>query len=272
MSNAKTKTLEISDEDFKHKEGMRTIMDAFNNSSTFTADPVIGFGTGSRPPLNMPGGGPGPGAYKIQSTMFKIMESQIVSPCQFSLRGRVKFGDPNEKTMSKSVKDDPGPGQYDLTGKFLSGKDPRHIKFPKSQPFKGKESMGPGPGSYKCPESMGRQIESNKHQDPIVGFSKAARKSMVQQGGSEVGPGHYQRPPAACAVQIESTKDNSGCIKFGTGYAKNSNKKSMNLSEPSPGPGSYRVHGGMGESTSGFAFRNTPKATISGRTKFGSPF
>ena len=125
--------LEISDEDFKHKEGMRTIMDAFNKTSTYKYDPEIGFGTGSRPPLYVPGGGPGPGAYPIKTTMGPVMESHIESPCAFSLRGRVKFGDPNEKTMSKSVKDDPGPGQYDLTGKFISGRDPRPIKFSKAK-------------------------------------------------------------------------------------------------------------------------------------------
>ena len=72
--------------------------------------------------------------------------------------------------------------------------------------------------------------------------------------------------------QVESTKENSGCIKFGTGYIKNANKKQLDISEPRPGPGSYRIQGGTGENTSGFSFRNAPKATISGRTKFGSPF
>jgi hypothetical protein len=52
----KTKKLEMKEEDFKHKEGMRTMMDAFNTSSYYRADPKIGFGTGSRPPLNVPGG------------------------------------------------------------------------------------------------------------------------------------------------------------------------------------------------------------------------
>lgn len=269
---AKEKRLQISDEDFKHKEGMRTIVDAFNATSTYKADPAIGFGTSSRPPLYQPGGGPGPGAYPIKTTMGKLMESHIESPCAFSIRGRVKFGDPNEKTMSKSVKDDPGPGQYDLTGKFISGKDPRPIKFSKAQPFKGKEGMGPGPGQYKTPESMGKQMLSTKKTDMIVGFSKAERGSLVPPGTSDIGPGQYARPPAACAVQVESTKETCGSIKFGTGYVKNSTGKKLNLSEPSPGPGSYKVMGGLGQTTSGFAFRQAPAATMSGRTKFGSPF
>ncbi len=56
-----------------------------------------------------------------------------------------------------------GPGHYDLTGKFISGKDPRHIVFPKGAIPKDKSGMGPGPGSYKPLESMGKQVLSTKH-------------------------------------------------------------------------------------------------------------
>lgn len=86
----------------------RTVMDAFNQTSYYTKEPEIGFGTGSRPPLNNPSLGPGPGAYPIKTTMGKLMESHIQSPSQFTLRGRTKFGDPNEKTMSKSSASEPG--------------------------------------------------------------------------------------------------------------------------------------------------------------------
>lgn len=86
----------------------RTVMDAFNQTSYYPKEPEIGFGTGSRPPLNNPSLGPGPGAYPIKTTMGKLMESHIVSPSQFTLRGRTKFGDPNEKTMSKSSASEPG--------------------------------------------------------------------------------------------------------------------------------------------------------------------
>lgn len=86
----------------------RTVMDAFNNTSWFDKEPAIGFGTGSRPPLNNPTLGPGPGAYAIKTTMGKLMESHIQSPCQFTLRGRTKFGDPNEKTLSKTAALEPG--------------------------------------------------------------------------------------------------------------------------------------------------------------------
>jgi hypothetical protein len=87
----------------------RTVIDAFNHTSWVKKEPEITFGTGSRPPLNNPDGGPGPGAYQIKSTLGpKVMESHIRTPSQFSIRGRTKFGDPNEKSMSKSSANEPG--------------------------------------------------------------------------------------------------------------------------------------------------------------------
>ena len=52
--------------------------------------------------------GPGPGAYPIKTTLGKLLESNIKSPCQFTLRGRTKFGDPNEKSLSKTTANEPG--------------------------------------------------------------------------------------------------------------------------------------------------------------------
>jgi hypothetical protein len=71
-------------------------------------DAEIGFSTGSRAPLSAPTAGPGPGAYDIKTTLGKIMESNIKSPCQFTLRGREKFGDPNERALSKTFANEPG--------------------------------------------------------------------------------------------------------------------------------------------------------------------
>lgn len=66
----------------------------------------------SRPPLYSVGGGPGPGAYPIKTTMGKLLESNFKSPNQFSLRSRQKFGDPNERSMNKTSALEPGPGMY----------------------------------------------------------------------------------------------------------------------------------------------------------------
>lgn len=86
----------------------RTVMDAFNKTSVYTKDAEVGFCTSSRQPLNAPTPGPGPAAYAIKSTIGRIMESNMKSPCQFTLRGREKFGDPNERALSKTVANEPG--------------------------------------------------------------------------------------------------------------------------------------------------------------------
>lgn len=57
----------------------------------------------------------------------KTMESNIVSPCQFSIRGRTKFGDPNEKTMSKSGQTAAASSAQVVS---LTNSSSRHISFP----------------------------------------------------------------------------------------------------------------------------------------------
>ena len=240
----------------------RNVLEAFKKSS-FNQEPAqIGFGTGARPSLMTTGGGPGPGAYPIKTTLGPLMESHITAPLQFSLRGREKFGDPNAKSMNKTAANEPGPGAYDLTGKFLGGRDPRPIGFPKGVPMRDKSFLGPGPGSYKPLESMGRQSLSTKPQAVIPGFPKAPRGSLVPVGLSEVGPGEYGCGVAACEPQVESTKPTCATVKIGTGWKKGQTSKKYDFSEPSPGPGSYTLP----------EPRSKRAAQLSGRTKFGSPW
>jgi hypothetical protein len=97
----------------------RTVIDAFNHTSYYPAEPKVGFGTGSRPPLNEPTAGPGPGAYTIKTTLGKLLESHIQSPCQYTIRGRTKFGDPNERSMSKTCANEPGYDHIILIEIFL---------------------------------------------------------------------------------------------------------------------------------------------------------
>ena len=165
-----------------------------------------------------------------------------------------------------------GPGQYDLNGKFLGGTNPRKSAFPKGIIPRDKGALGPGPGSYAVMQSMGHQALSTKEDGMAVGFAKAERKSMVPPGLSEVGPGEYGPFPAACEPQVESKKSNPGFIKFGTGYRRGGGLTKKDLSEPSPGPGSYYLPGGVGTKAKGSPFRDSPQATISGRNKFGSPW
>jgi hypothetical protein len=171
------------------------------------------------------------------------------------------------------------PGQYDLTGKFLSGSNSRKSAFPKAQPFREKSSMGPGPGAYQQLQSMGKQVLSTKHGNMIVSFPKSSRPSMVPIGITEIGPAEYEPAPAACERQVDSRKPTCSNIKFGEGFStggssnhnNNSNNK-FNFADPSPGPGSYHLPGGIATKAKGSPFRDSPTAIISGRTKFGSPF
>ena len=162
----------------------RTIIEAFDKTSYFPAAPEVGFGTGTRPPLMEPTPGPGPGAYPIKTTMGKLPESHIASPCQFTLKGREKFGDPNAKALSKTSANEPGPAAYDITDKFVNGTNPRKSGFPKSIRGKvdDKAALGPGPGSYKPMYSMGKQVLSTKHAAVVPGFPHAPRPSMEIKG------------------------------------------------------------------------------------------
>mmetsp|Transcript_1634 Transcript_1634/g.1779 ORF Transcript_1634/g.1779 Transcript_1634/m.1779 type:complete len:269 (+) Transcript_1634:152-958(+) len=253
--------------------GKNTVMDSFNKTSVFTKDAEIGFSTGSRAPLNAPTAGPGPGAYDIKTTLGKVMESNIKSPCQFTLRGREKFGDPNERALSKTFANEPGPGNYDLTDKFLGGANARRSGFPKGLIPREKQHLSPGPGSYKPAESMGKQSLSTKKAAVTSGFPLAPRPGMAIQGGSTVGPGEYKGANiAACEPQVDSRKLTSGSIKFGTGYRKGVSTHKSDLSEPSPGPGTYALPGGVATTARGTPFRNSPAAQLSGRNKFGSPW
>lgn len=250
----------------------RTVIDAFDHSSWSERAPTIKFGTGTRPPLLNPNGAPGPGSYKIPTTMSKIIESSIASPPQFSLRGRTKFGDPNERSMSKSNASEPGPGQYDLYGKFLNGTNPRKSAFPKSETIRDSSGLGPGPGSYQPLQSMGKQVLSTKQGGNMVVFPKGERPTLIPPGQTDIGPAEYKPAPAACEPQLDSRKRTCATIKFGIGYRSGSLKEKPDFSEPSPGPGAYQLPGGIATKAKGSPYRDSPTAILSGRNKFGSPW
>jgi hypothetical protein len=252
------------------------MMDAFNKTTFYNKDPEIGFGTAARPNLNEPNANPGPGSYPIKTTMKKSFLSNIHSPESFSLRSRHKFGDPNEKALSKTGANEPGPSSYDLDGKFIGGGLAPQYSFPKGDVPHDKSNLAPAPGSYEVIGAFGNQPLSTKRRANENPFPKASRPSLGQVGGSEVGPGEYAPPRAACAPQIESCKVTCGSIKIGTGYKKGSaaaaKSMQLTLAEPAPGPGSYTLPGGVATQQKGTPFRNSPKISMSGREAFGSPF
>lgn len=251
----------------------RTIMDAFNKTTYFPEEPKIGFGTAARPSLVEPNNTPGPGSYPIKTTMKKSMLSNIHSPESFSIRSRHKFGDPNEKALSKTSANEPGPGHYDLRGRFISGEKAPEYTFPKSSHPHDKSSLSPAPGSYEPVGSLGKQVLSTKKRASESPFPRAPRPSLVQPGTTTIGPGAYGAPPAACEPQVDSRKPTCGSLKIGGGYQKNKGgAKEMDLSEPFPGPGSYKLPGGIAEAKKGTPFRNSAAISLSGRELFGSPF
>ena len=127
------------------------------------------------------------------------------------------------------------PGQYDLYGKFLKGKNPRQSAFPKSEIIRDSSAMGPGPGSYQPLQSMGKQVLSTKQGGNMVVFPKGDRPTLIPPGQTDIGPAEYEPAPAACEPQIDSRKRTCATIKFGIGYKSGSHKEKPDFSEPSPG-------------------------------------
>jgi len=58
---------------------------------------------------------------------------------------------------------------------------------------------------------------------------------MAVAGASDVGPGEYNPPPAACEPQIASNRPTCATIKFGEGYKPGQTGNRFDFSEPSPG-------------------------------------
>jgi len=143
--------------------------------------------------------------------------------------------------------------------------------FPKNPGQLQKPEYSPGPGSYETFQSIGKQVLSTKStvENPFI--PSAPRTGIYDSPTTDVGPGDYGRPPAACDEQKESTKQTCVRTKFGTGYKKlKENMQKVDLSEPHPGPGSYKITGDVGSTS--VVYRNAPKASLSGRTSFGSPW
>ena len=64
-----------------------------------------------------------------------------------------------------------------------------------------------------------------------------------------------------------------GVDPFFTSYRPNCTVNvALLTADPSPGPGSYMLPGGVSTRAKGTPFRNSPAAMLSGRNKFGSPF
>jgi hypothetical protein len=93
---------------------------------------------------------------------------------------------------------------------------------------------------------MGKQPLSVKPAAPNTVFSKSERPngaaSLLNQADPEVGGIPYR---SACEVQIDSRFRTCPMVKLGNGYKRGANDNKVDLSEPSPGPGSYKLPGGI---------------------------
>lgn len=249
-----------------------TVMDSFNKSSYYPAEPAIGFGTSARLAMSFGDPTPGPGAYPLKSTLFKHFDSTITNPAEYTLKSRQKFGDPYLRALDKTTAAEPGPGHYNTTDKFLAGTNPRKSGFPKAGFPRDKAQLAPGPGAYKLPGSMGKQVLSVFPALPAPVFTAAGRENGSTMNSVDIGPGEYGPPPGACEPQVDSRKRTCATIKFGRGYRKGPGLQKEKMMEPSPGPGAYVIPGGVCTAARGTPFRSAPAISLSGREKFGSPW
>ncbi|CAI2359920.1 unnamed protein product [Moneuplotes crassus] len=215
--------------------------------------PSISFG--SRPPKPPKGGiksdGPGPGSYKIPSTL-NTRKGAVISGT-YNERGRNSRGfsagrnsrgfsaGGNAASRSKSSKFKrnnslPGPGSYnpDSNGFGKTKKNVIIMSRPKEKP---PNYDTPGPGSYQDPKGIG--AEGNTKGVILLGRYK---EDLSKQNDSP-GPGAYD---------IKRNKFNNGIASatFGhgkrfkysfTGDPNHKGNNSKNPGEDTPGPGAYKV-------------------------------
>ena len=248
-----------------------SIIDSFN--ATKKTSPSYQFGSAIRPRLSDAEPTPGAGAYSIKTTILgNVPDSRIVSTPQFSLRSREKFGDPMLRALDAGTASEPGPGGY--TPKQINPNDdnPPKYSFPKGHFIKDKARFSPGPGAYAIPSSVGRQVLSTKSNNNGMGFGQGERPPLLRVQ-NDVGPGEYGVGISACRKQVDSRKKTSGFVKFSrSARDKTSSMTMQNELQARPGPGTYQLPSGLCGSGSSYPFRAAPRASLSGREKFGSPF
>ena len=246
-------------------------MDAFK--STVKLNPSVIFPQSDRSTPGTFTDAPGPGTYILDSVVGRSTVSTIVSSPQYSLTGK---NYPDGGNMQTEVaKDEPGPGQYKLEGKYYSGSNPRRTAFPKSKRpnIVSLSNQTPGSGEYAIKDSLGKQVLSTKPSSSTLTFGRSKRPPLLLTS-SDVGPGEYKANIDSCEKQLDSRKRTAPRVKFGTSQRKGPGQ-SFNPKNPnmiSPGPGDYQLGGSVSSSTRGTIYRSTPAPTLSGRTKFGSPF
>ncbi|KAJ8599678.1 hypothetical protein CTAYLR_004726 [Chrysophaeum taylorii] len=249
-----------------------SIIDAFN--ATKVSPPSYQFGSSMRARLSEAEPTPGAGTYSIKTTLLgRVPDSKIRSAPQFSLRSREKFGNPMMRAIDGGTVLQPGPGWYTPHQVNPNERIAPTYSFPKGHKrTRDKAHLAPGPGAYSAPSSVGKQILSTKQNRGGIGFGTGERPPLLRVH-NDLGPGEYGVGVAACSKQVDSRKKTSGFVKFSQGVRTNEQSLIAKDEEESrPGPGTYRLPSGICGGGASYPFRASPKASLSGREKFGSPF
>ncbi|KAG7396328.1 hypothetical protein PHYBOEH_002463 [Phytophthora boehmeriae] len=205
--------------------------------------PSASFGSGARSRPTGGGKSPGPGSYKISSTIGQAPAHTI--------SGREKFG--STADLENSAKT-PGPGNYNTD--VINPREraaPSYSLGKKWSQTDGDKKV-PGPGAYDSNTTGG---VSTQRTNAGSSFSKDERKPLHTSGTGDVGPGQYS---------VTASAVNSGAsYSFGTG-SRTQNDRSV-----ADGPKShyYDPKSSVGEQVESL-YPTAPKATMAGRTKFGS--
>ncbi|CAM9513949.1 unnamed protein product [Heterosigma akashiwo] len=251
----------------------RPVIDSYK--STIETGPTMSFGTSIRENINgNVAEAPGPGAYKQQTTMQpNVINSTIRGAPQFSLKGREKFGAPDMKAIDPTTIREPGPGHY--TPKVVNPQEDRAPKhsFPRDtrKPMSLSRKV-PGPGAYRGSVAIGKQILSTKRTMRQADFGTGERPPLLMTSAAEVGPGEYDATTPACEKQVDSRKTTVGTTKFSKSSRDSAVIGARMNNDITPGPGKYQLPKGICGAGSALPYRAAPAPSMSGRTKFGSPF
>ncbi|RLN58356.1 hypothetical protein BBP00_00007035 [Phytophthora kernoviae] len=216
--------------------------------------PSATFGSGVRARPTTGAKSPGPGSYKIPSSMGQAPSHTI--------SGREKFG--SAADLENSAKT-PGPGNYNTD--VINPREraaPSYSLGKKWAQTDGDKKI-PGPGAYDASSTIGHTVLSTHKSNTGASFSKVERKPLHTSGTADVGPGQYSVVVEAVGRQTVSTVNSGASYSFGT-ESRTKNDRSV-----VDGPRShyYDPKSSVGKQVESL-YPTAPKATMAGRTKFSS--
>ena len=152
------------------------------------------FGAAPRLPKPPLGGGPGPGAYAVPTTLGGV---------SVSVAGPIGA----EKALRKS--DMPGPGAY-RPRHTVTELGPKDVKIGAGKRPKMKFAQGPGPGEYALPSTLGGNSDSREPFVPCYSFTHAP---CLEKAKEDTNPGPMAAPtmfPQYCKAPDKTKRRDSG--------------------------------------------------------------